>query len=122
MTNGISSPSWENTSENRRKAIRYSPRSKKAIIKLKQLLRPNIYIHIKIINISSKGARISSRYTLSIKTKVILNLQTKDGTIWKVPAKVIRLYNNEEYGILFDAIQHDLIDQLMKNETDFSLA
>lgn len=108
-----------NIDKNRRKAVRYTSRNRKAILTLKQLLRPNIYIHIKVINISSIGARITSKYKLSTKAKIKLNIQTKNGITWKIPAKVISPYSDTEYGIIFDTIQHDLIDQIIKYETDF---
>jgi len=119
MTNGISALPTKSTNKNRRKAVRYTSRNRKAILTLKQLLRPNIYIHIKVINISSIGARIASKYILSTKAKIKLTIQTKDGITWKVPAKVISSYSNTEYGIIFDTIQHDLIDKIIKYETDF---
>ncbi len=53
MTNGISALPTKSINKNRRKAVRYTSRNRKAILTLKQLLRPNIYIHIKVINISS---------------------------------------------------------------------
>ena len=78
MTNGISAPNTESTIKNRRKAIRYTSRNRKAIITLKRLLWSNLYIHIKIINISSIGTRISSRYKLSTRSKIKLNIKTSE--------------------------------------------
>lgn len=121
MTNGISAPNTESTIKNRRKAIRYTSRNRKAIITLKRLLWSNLYIHIKIINISSIGTRISSRYKLSTRSKIKLNIKTKNGVVWRIQAKVIRSYSNAEYGVIFETMQPNLIDQIIKYETDFSI-
>ena len=121
MTDDIFTPLKEGTKANKRKAIRYLSSSNKATIALKPLFRSRKYINIEIINISSRGARISSKYKFAKKSKIIFNLIIKNNTTWKVPAKVVRLYSNTEYGIAFDSIQHDLIDQIMLNETDFNV-
>ena len=122
MNDDIFAPIEESTVANQRKAIRYTSSSKKATVTLKQLFRPIKYINIEVINISSKGARVYSKYKFSMRTKIIFNLKIKGSNTRKVPARVIRLYSNTEYGIAFDSIQHDLIDQIMKNETDFTIA
>ncbi|NOQ13690.1 MAG: hypothetical protein GQ583_04320 [Methyloprofundus sp.] len=112
----------ENTVANQRKAIRYFSNHNQAHITLKKLFRPSKNINIKIINISSRGARISSEHKLSIKAKIIFDLPIKGSSMEKVSAKVVSLYNNTEYGIAFDSIQHDLIDQIMEHEDDFNIA
>ncbi len=122
MTDDIFAPIKASTAANQRKAIRYTSSSNKAVVTLKHLFRSRKYINIEVINISSRGARITSKYKLSIKTKIIFNLKIKGRPTWKVPAKVVRIYGKTEYGLIFDKIQHDLIDQVMKNEDDFAIA
>ena len=113
----------EDTIVNKRKAIRYnSSRRNKAIITFKQRLKPKKHIHIEVIDISSKGARISSKYEFPANALVILNFKIKGGDIWRVPAKVIEQYGALEYGLLFDTSQHDLIDQAMHHAKDFTIA
>ncbi|MCK5353498.1 MAG: PilZ domain-containing protein [Methyloprofundus sp.] len=108
---------------NQRKAIRYnSSRRNKAIITLKQRLKTKRHIHVEVTNISSKGARIHSRYKFPPNAKVTLNFKIKGGDIWRVPAKIIHQYGDLEYGILFDTPQHDLIDQAMLHAKDFTMA
>ncbi len=122
MTDDIFPPIEENKNENQRKAVRYiSSKRHRASITLKQLLRSRKYIHVEVINISSKGARISSRYQFSVKTKIILNIKISNGETWQVPATIVRLYSQSEFGIIFNEIQHHLMDQIMKHETDFSI-
>lgn len=122
MTDDIFTPIEESTTANQRKAVRYISSSRnKAIITLKQLLMPNKYIHVEVINISSKGARASSKYKFSEKATITLNFKISNGDTWKVPAKIVRLYSHSEFGIIFDTLQHDLIDEIMKHEADFTI-
>lgn len=106
---------------NRRKAVRYNSKSKQVIISVKPLLKAKIHVYVRLINISSKGARIFSKYKFSSVIKADLSMKTRNGHIWKVPSKVIQIYNNNEYGVIFDTTQHELIDQIVKNENDFSI-
>lgn len=122
MTDAIFSLTEENRIANQRKAIRYLSNYNQACITLKQLFRPSKVIHIKIINISSRGARIVSDYKLAKKAKIVFDLHMTDSTPGKTSAKVVSIYNNTEYGIVFDTIQHDLIDQILESEDDFNIA
>ena len=122
MTDDIFAPIKTGAIANQRKTIRYISSSNTATVSIKSIFRSRKCIDTKIINISSKGARISSEYKFSKKTKIILNLKTKDGTTWKISAKIAHLYSNMEYGITFASIQHDLIDQIMANDVDFTIA
>lgn len=120
MSDDIFTPTKESNPENNRKAIRYSPSRKKATVSLKQLFNHTRHIHVIIINISSKGARFSSKYKFTRKDKIILNLRIKGKIHKKVPAVVVRLYQGSEYGISFDESQHEIIDKLISQTTDFS--
>jgi len=111
----------ESSKANQRKAIRYSSDERKATVTLKHLLRTNQHIHIKIINISSNGARFSSRYKFSKNARIILNLSIEGGGTWQAPAKVVRKYKNTEYGIVFDALQHNMIDEILVHSEDFTI-
>lgn len=122
MTDDIFAPIKESTVANQRKAIRYYSSTNKATVTFKRLFRSRKSIDILIINISSKGARISAIHKFSIKAKIILNLKIEGEAPWQVPAKIVSLYNNTEYGIAFDSVQHELIDQIMHHETDFNIA
>jgi len=127
MTDDIFSPSKETTEANRRKAIRYTSSCSKAIVILKQIFRPSKYINIGVINISSRGALISSRYKFRNKTKIIFKIKIRcDSPLrkstWRVPAKIVRIYSKTEYGIIFDTTQHTLVDEIMRSEIEFSVA
>ena len=122
MADDIFAPIKESTVANQRKAIRYYSSTNKATVTFKPLFRSRKIIDILIVNISSKGARISAEHKFSRKSKIILNLKIEGETLWQVPAKVVRLYNNTEYGIAFDSVQHELVDQIMQHETDFNIA
>jgi len=122
MTDAIFSLIEENTIANQRKAIRYLSKHNQAHITLKQLFRPSKNINIEIINISSRGVRIASDYKLSKKAKIIFDLHLAGTAMEKIPAKVVSIYNDAEYGIVFDKVQHDLIDQILESEDDFNFA
>ena len=122
MTDGFFAPLKESTVANQRRAIRYTSSRNRATVTFKSLFRPRKHINIEVINLSSKGARVSSKYKFPMRAKIIFNLKIEDSNTFKVPAKVIRLYSNTEYGIAFDSVQHDLIDQIMENEDDFTIA
>ncbi len=121
MTDDIFAPIQESIT-NQRKAVRYTSSASVATVTFKPLFRARQHINIKLINISSKGVRIHSKYNFSCKSNVIFNLKIKGKPTWKVSGKIVRLYGHSEFGIAFDTIQHPLIDQLIANNTDFSIA
>lgn len=123
MTNEVS-PTKKNTErENLRKAIRYLSYQNKAVITLKQRFKTTKYINIEVINISSTGARFSTKYKFSRNTKIVFNIRIKGSfSTWKISSTIVRLYKNSEYGIIFNEPHHDLIDQIMKSGNDLNLA
>ena len=121
MTDDIFADIEESTIANHRKAIRYISSSIQATVTLKSFFKPKKYIKISILNISSRGARISTKYKFPMNTKLVLNFKIKGVDMRRIPAKVVRPYNITDYGIVFDKIQHELVDQIILNETDFSI-
>jgi hypothetical protein len=123
MTNDIFSPPTKKSKiDNQRTAVRYTSSCNKAIVILKKFFMPTKFINIKVIDISSQGARISSKYKFKRKTKIIFKIKIKGGLTWETPAKIVRLYDHQEFGVTFDHKQHDLIDQIMHSEDDFSVS
>ncbi len=122
MTDETITPIKNTPRVKQRKAVRYITYSpNKAIITIKQFLGPKTYIHARVINISSKGARIYSKYEFTANTSIILNIKIKSGESWKIPAKVIELYSDSEFGIIYNATQQDLVDQILKHEEKFGI-
>jgi len=122
MTDDIFTPIKKSTNQNQRKAIRYTSSCNKAIVILKQFFMPTKFINIEVIDISSKGVRISSKYKFKTKTKIIFKIKIRGGLTWYASAKVVRLYGNQEVGVTFESIQHDLIDEIMQSEADFTVS
>ena len=122
MTDDIFAPIIESTATNQRKVIRYYSSSNQATVTFKPFFRRSKIIDILIINISSKGTRFSTKFKFSLKSKIILHLNIEGGSDWLVAAKLVRLYKNAEFGVAFDSVQHDLVDELMLHEKDFSIA
>ena len=107
----------------RRQAVRYrSSQHNQAIVTFKPLFQGKKYINVKVLNISSKGALITTKYPFSLNAKIILNFKIKGGDVWKTPAKIARRTQHATFGIKFDTIQHELIDQLIHHNRDFSLS
>ncbi len=115
----------ESTIANNRKAVRYISNSNIATVTLKPFFKPKLYIKVAILNISSRGARISTKYKFKVKTRVIVTLKIKNASTWRIPARIVRVYNDNEYvygyGIVFDKIQHELVDQFILNEPDYTI-
>lgn len=122
MTDDIFSPTKKSKTDNQRTAVRYTSSCNKAIVIIKKFFMPTKFINIKVIDISSQGARLSSKYKFKRKTKIIFKIKIKGGLTWETPAKIIRLYDHQEFGVTFDHKQHDLIDQIMHSEDDFSVS
>lgn len=121
MTDDIFDPIKESTIKHHRKAVRYTSGNCRATVTVKPLFMPRMHVNIKVVDISSKGARISSKYTFVTKTKITLNIKIKNHPPWKISARITGSYKHSEFGIAFDSIQHELIDQVMKNEDDFTV-
>lgn len=122
MTDEFFNAPEESDFANHRKAVRYSSISSKAIITLRQLFRGKKYIKARIVDLSARGARISTRYKLPKDAIVIFNLKMDEkATVWKIPAKIVRTYSYSEFGIVFDSLQNTLIDEIVRNETGITI-
>lgn len=106
------------TLQDRRTEKRHPSGNYKAIVTIKPLFDKKKHIIVKVINISTKGVRFSSKYNFSTKTKIILSFKIQEGDTWKVPSKIVNTYDNLEYGVFFDTPQTDLLNQLLKFEQD----
>lgn len=111
---------------NQRKSVRYAKNDLTAHLILKQFFKSNEYTFAKVVDISSTGARIDTAQKLSVKTKVTLNIMLDNQYTHKVKAKVTRICQNAvsgiNYGLIFDEAQHALIDHIVVNNNDFSIA
>lgn len=122
MTDDIFTTIKKSTIDNQRTAIRYTSSCNKAIVILKKCFMPTKFINIEVIDISYKGVRIASKYKFKRKAKIIFKIKIRGGLTWYAPAKVVRLYDNQEFGVTFDGKQHGLIDEIMQSEADFNIS
>ncbi len=105
-----------------RKTVRYIENTAKATFTFQQWFRSSTLVNISIIDISSKGACINSKKPLSINTKITLNIKLNNGYKDTIKAKVIGIYKNKNYGISFDSSQHELMDQIIIKDNQFSIS
>lgn len=122
MLDDIFTPISESTTASSRKAVRYKKSDIKATLTLKHWFKVSKPIPVNVLNISSKGIRIAIEHTISINTKVTLNLTLAGDYACIIPAKVIHIYSATEYGLVFDKRQHSAIDHIISDETDFNIA
>lgn len=101
---------------NNRISVRYRRNDIKVVIKTHSLLFPRL-IHVNLLDISSKGAAVSSIKKLRLKSRVSVFLQFADGRRFNIIATV----NNKSeprYGLKFDCYQTELADHLLASQTD----
>ena len=120
-------PSVEN-SNNNRKTIRYIRNDIEAWLYVSNFLgryprKMQPPVSLKLLDISSKGALVSSSKRLRLHKKVKLVLRFKDGKEFEVNAQIIRkeVYDPQIYGIKFDQIDHNLGDYLLESQTNLVL-
>ncbi len=75
-------------------------------------------VSVELLDISSKGALISTDKKLKIDTKIILGLKFKSDQTFRIKAQVVRksTTSDYEYGIKFDLPYNDLGDYLVKTQ------
>ena len=122
MSDDFFAPIDPPTGENLRKAVRYGKNNIVATLTPQQWFQNKKAIAIEIINISSKGACISSKEKLTKNTNIILNLMLNDNYHCKIKAKVIGRYLTNTYGVCFNESQHDAIDQVIRSGTHFTIS
>jgi hypothetical protein len=80
-------------------------------------------VNLKLLDISSKGALISSPKRLRLYKKVKLVLKFEDNKEFEISSKIIRkeVYDPQIYGLKFDQINHGLGDYLVKSQINLVL-
>ncbi len=109
----------EAISPNRRVAIRYVRPDISAILLKKGFIK-STEILIQLLDISSKGALISSSIKLAVKNKVTLRLVFPDGKKFTLTATVVHKKNasKKQYGLKFDTMRNDLGEYLLFTQND----
>jgi hypothetical protein len=104
--------------ENQRFAVRYIRTDIKASV-LKAILfgigRP---VGLELVDISSKGALISTTKKIRKNKKITLILEFADGKTFKISSKIVRLVKNKmyQYGVKFDRFNDDLGNYLLETQ------
>jgi len=75
-------------------------------------------ISVNLMDISCKGALISTGEKLGINKQITLNLQFKTGKKFEIKAKIVRHSSSprNEYGIKFDGYNNELGDYLLETQ------
>ncbi len=75
-------------------------------------------ISVNLMDISCKGALISTGEKLGISKQITLNLQFKTGKVFVIKAKIVRHSSSSrnEYGIKFDCYNNELGDYLLETQ------
>lgn len=104
-----------------RKAVRYDITDVKATLYRKSIFHLGREAAIEIADISTRGAQIISKRSLSINAAYGLLLVFQDGKRFDIAGKVIHKKDstNDCYGFRFDAYNDDLGDYLLSSESDF---
>ena len=106
--------------ENKRFAVRYIRNDIKASILKVRLFGLGKAMGLNLLDISSKGALISTNKKIRKNKKITLILEFEDGKIFEIGSKIVRLKKDQayQYGIKFDRFNHDLGNYLLETQQD----
>ena len=118
-------PTMENYN-NQRKTIRYIRGDISASINRSdifggyKLFSYSDPVKVELLDISSKGALISSPRKINLNKKINLVLLFGCNKKFEIPSKVIReeTYAQNIYGLKFNKVRHDLGDYLLETQTE----
>ncbi len=110
----------ENLPENKRFAVRYIRSNIKASVLKVRLFGFGRPLGLDLLDISSKGALISSQKKLKKNKKLTLILEFEDGKVFEIKSKIVRFEKDQKYryGIKFDRFHNELGNYLLKTQDD----
>lgn len=105
---------------NLRKAVRYGRTDIKASLCRKILFLQTKPFDVELCDISTRGAHVASKRTLSINASYVLTIAFSDGKTFEIEGKVVHKKSSLEdsYGFKFDAYNDDLGNYLLNTQTD----
>jgi hypothetical protein len=105
---------------NLRNAVRYGRIKNMAELCNKRFFLSAKPFSIRLLDISSRGAKISSKQKLKINADFILKVTFADDRIFEIPGKIVRKDVSAEncYGFKFNAYNDQLGDYLFKTQTE----
>lgn len=103
---------------NLRVATRFIREDIAASVEVFNLLGFSKTIAVDLLDITSKGVLVASDQKLGINKKIVLTLRFKSGEEFIINATVARRSDSpgNEYGIKFDAFNHELGDYLLETQ------
>ena len=106
--------------ENNRFAVRYIRTNIKASVLKVRLFGLGKALGLELLDISSKGALISTNKKIRKNKKITLILEFEDGKTFEISSKIVRLEKDQtfQYGIKFDRFNHDLGNYLLETQDD----
>jgi hypothetical protein len=106
--------------ENNRFAVRYIRTNIKASVLKVRLFGLGKPLGLELLDISSKGALISTNKKIRKNKKITLILEFEDGKTFEISSKIVRLEKDQtfQYGIKFDRFNHDLGNYLLETQDD----
>ena len=110
----------KNLPENKRFAVRYIRSNIKASVLKVRLFSFGKPLGMDLLDISSKGALISTPKKLKKNKKLTLILEFEDGKVFEIKSKIVRLEKEQSYryGIKFDRFHNELGNYLLKTQDD----
>jgi len=99
---------------NKRVGVRYTAPPSTLKLRNNNLLNFGSEFTGKLLDISAKGALIACSNTLSMTTKLALQILFADGTLFNLKGKVVREKSLHHYGIKFDDYNKELDEYLYK--------
>jgi c-di-GMP-binding flagellar brake protein YcgR len=106
--------------ENNRFAVRYIRTDIKASVLKVRLFGLGKPLGLELLDISSKGALISTNKKIRKNKIITLILEFEDGKMFEISSKIVRLEKDQafQYGIKFDRFNHDLGNYLLETQDD----
>lgn len=109
----------EYSAQNNRAAARCLRDDILAYISYKKLFRAENTIAVKLVDINSRGALVTTSAELPVNKKISIILNFRDGKQFIIPAKIVRhqASTTNEYGIKFDSCNNALGDYLLDTQS-----
>lgn len=106
--------------DNKRYAVRYIRSNIKASVLKVKLFGLGKPIGLELLDISSKGALISTNKKIRKNKKITLILEFEDGKVFEIESKIVRLEKDQsfQYGVKFNRFHHDLGNYLLETQDD----
>lgn len=106
--------------DNKRYAVRYIRSNIKASVLKVRLFGLGKPVGLELLDISSKGALISTNKKIRKNKKITLILEFEDGKVFEIESKIVRLEKDQsfQYGVKFNRFNHDLGNYLLETQDD----